>query len=148
MNVCVCVCMCVYVCVFVCVRVCVCARMCVRVCVSVSLCRCGGLPAPLQVFEGMGLGALLAALPSDNSTRKTVMACLYPLVTPVGFAIGIGIHETFNPNDPSGLVVQGVCGALSAGILFYNTYTELFPTEVQSYSKFCCASFPCLLCLL
>jgi hypothetical protein len=95
--------------------------------VCVCVCFCG-----VQVFEGMGLGALLTALPSDKTTKKTVMVCLYTLVTPIGFAIGIGIHETFNPNDPGGLVAQGVLSALSAGILFYNTYTELFSTEVHA----------------
>ena len=75
----------------------------------------------IQVFEGMGLGALLAAVPSDNIRKKFTMALVYPLVTPIGIAIGIGLKSSFNANDPNTIVTQGAFGALSAGILFYNT---------------------------
>ena len=89
-----------------------------------------------QVFEGMGLGALLAVLPSDNPRKKFIMALLYPLVTPVGMAVGIGIHASFNANDPSTIIVQGAFGSLSAGILFYNVYTELFNAEITQSAAF------------
>jgi hypothetical protein len=107
------------------------------------VCVCG---RGVQVFEGMGLGALLTTLPSDKTTKKVVMICLYTLVTPIGFAIGIGIHETFNPSDPAGLVARGAFGALSAGILFYNCYTELFAEEVHAVFAYMlqCVWFDCL----
>ena len=73
-----------------------------------------------QVFEGMGLGALLAVLPSDNTRKKWIMVLLYPMVTPVGMVVGIAIHSFHNANDPSTIIAQGVFGSLSAGILFYN----------------------------
>lgn len=118
----------------------------------------------------MGLGALVAAIPLKDASerfKRLAMVMVYPTVfetsfdvfsiwfhirlefwqiTPIGMAIGIGIHSSFNANDPSVIISQGAFGSLSyhlfsfsflfeifwirAGILFYNTYTELFSSEV------------------
>ena len=41
------------------------------------------------------------------------MAVLYPLVTPVGNAIGIAIRTSFNSNSQNTIIVQGIMGSLS-----------------------------------
>ncbi|EKG19072.1 Zinc/iron permease [Macrophomina phaseolina MS6] len=84
-----------------------------------------------QAFEGIALGARIAELPStatiDSSANvigkpvtmldKVVMASLFALVTPVGMAIGIGVLDQFNGNDPATLIAIGTLDAVSAGIL-------------------------------
>ncbi|KAJ3060250.1 hypothetical protein HDU98_003756 [Podochytrium sp. JEL0797] len=42
----------------------------------------------------------------------------------------------YNANDPTLIVVQGIFDSLSAGILFYNTYTELMSSEISHNGHF------------
>ncbi|KAJ3212414.1 high-affinity Zn(2+) transporter zrt1 [Entophlyctis luteolus] len=88
-----------------------------------------------QMFEGMALGVLLAEL--DLSHRnKSLLALMYPLTTPVGVVVGILVRNQYNENASGLVLAQGILDSLSAGILFYNTYTELMSTEVSHSSKF------------
>lgn len=47
------------------------------------------------------------------------MATAFALITPVGMAIGIGVLNRFNGNDPSTLIALGTLDAFSAGILLW-----------------------------
>ncbi|KAI8620087.1 Zinc/iron permease [Chytriomyces sp. MP71] len=91
-----------------------------------------------QLFEGMALGVLIGNLQLRDWT-KTLLCLLYPLTTPIGIAIGIGVHDSYNANSGTLVLTQGIFNSLSAGILFYNTYTELMSEEIShnhSFRKF------------
>ena len=64
-----------------------------------------------QMFEGTGLGARIALIPG-HGLRKIVLATLYALTTPLGVAIGLGVHQGFNPNTPGFLIAVGVLDAV------------------------------------
>ncbi|KMS64946.1 hypothetical protein BVRB_041010, partial [Beta vulgaris subsp. vulgaris] len=59
-----------------------------------------------------------------------VMGLIYPLTTPIGMMIGIGIRTSYNENASGAILAEGILNSLSAGILLYNTYAELLSTEV------------------
>ncbi|KFY38974.1 hypothetical protein V495_06257 [Pseudogymnoascus sp. VKM F-4514 (FW-929)] len=83
-----------------------------------------------QMFEGLALGARIAALDTDDSegngsvsawrkTKNWVMPLTFAVITPIGMAIGIGVLHKFNGNNPSTIVALGTLDALSAGILIW-----------------------------
>ncbi|KAI0130682.1 Zip-domain-containing protein [Daldinia grandis] len=59
-------------------------------------------------------------------SQKFLMAAAFALVTPVGMAIGIGVLNQFNGNDPSTLIALGTLDALSAGILIWVGVVEMW----------------------
>ncbi|KAL3425038.1 ZIP zinc transporter [Phlyctema vagabunda] len=71
-----------------------------------------------QCFEGLALGARIAATAS-NKTTTWILPMAFALVTATGMAIGIGVLNQFNGNDPSTIVALGTLDALSAGILLW-----------------------------
>ncbi|CEO96801.1 hypothetical protein PBRA_005405 [Plasmodiophora brassicae] len=92
-----------------------------------------------QMFEGLALGALIANLKRGTLFKFLVLGLLYPMVTPIGIAIGIGWHSSYNDNSTAVIVVQGIFDSLSGGILMYNTYCELMSVEInhnRSFRKF------------
>lgn len=89
-----------------------------------------------QLFEGIALGVRIAEIKRFNSWKKFLAACIYPLTTPVGIAIGIGIRKSFNANGLRALLTQGILDSLSAGILFYNAYVELMAFEMNRNAVF------------
>ena len=64
-----------------------------------------------QLFEGTGLGARLALIPG-HGVRKLVAAAAYAVATPLGVAVGLGVHQSFNPNTPGFLIAVGVLDAI------------------------------------
>ncbi|KAJ3393176.1 hypothetical protein HDU84_002524 [Entophlyctis sp. JEL0112] len=65
-----------------------------------------------QMFEGMSLGVLIGNL--DLSVLARRLLCLaYPLTTPLGIAIGIAIHNSYDDNAPSKILAQGILNSLS-----------------------------------
>ncbi|KAJ3298211.1 hypothetical protein HDU79_000099 [Rhizoclosmatium sp. JEL0117] len=88
-----------------------------------------------QMFEGMALGVLIGNLQLSIWTKR--LLCLaYPLTTPIGIGIGIAIRSFYNENDGGLILAEGIFNSLSAGILFYNTYTELMSAEVSHSGPF------------
>ncbi|KAL1624653.1 high-affinity Zn(2+) transporter zrt1 [Neofusicoccum ribis] len=93
-----------------------------------------------QAFEGIALGARIAELPSAASTDQTtkivgkpvtmttkiIMGAAFSLVTPLGMAIGIGVLDQFNGNDPATLIAIGTLDAVSAGILAWVSLVEMW----------------------
>ncbi|KAH7100283.1 Zip-domain-containing protein [Auriculariales sp. MPI-PUGE-AT-0066] len=57
--------------------------------------------------------------------EKWLMALAFALITPVGIAIGVGVHNSYNPNSDAALLSIGVLDAISAGILLYSGLVEL-----------------------
>ncbi|KAK7418444.1 high-affinity Zn(2+) transporter zrt1 [Neonectria punicea] len=109
-----------------------------------------------QMFEGIALGTRIASLghggvtfshpgqthmhahdapvpvvdrsqPSTVSLgKKLLLASGFALVTPIGMAIGIGVLDVFNGNDPKTIVAIGTLDALSAGILVWVGLVEMW----------------------
>ncbi|KAJ3025815.1 UNVERIFIED_CONTAM: hypothetical protein HDU68_006625 [Siphonaria sp. JEL0065] len=88
-----------------------------------------------QLFEGMALGVLIGNLELSQK-YKNLMCLAYPLTTPIGLVIGICVRHFYNENDGGLIIAQGTFDSLSAGILFYNTYTELMSGEVSHNTHF------------
>ncbi|PVH77314.1 Zip-domain-containing protein [Cadophora sp. DSE1049] len=79
-----------------------------------------------QMFEGLALGTRIAALKSSISfLTKVLMAGIFTLITPIGMAIGVGVLQHFNGNNPATIVSIGTLDALSAGILLWVGLVEM-----------------------
>lgn len=79
-----------------------------------------------QIFEGLGLGARLAFLPTQMGTfLPCLLALAYSITTPIGMAIGLGLRNTYTSDTPTGYYVTGIFDAISAGILIYTGLVEL-----------------------
>lgn len=73
--------------------------------------------------------------------KPFIMGCIYIVTTPIGIAIGIGIHTTFNPNSPASILAVSILDSLSAGILLYSAYVELIAMEMNHNPEFLQRSF-------
>ncbi|KAJ4129813.1 high-affinity Zn(2+) transporter zrt1 [Fusarium equiseti] len=108
-----------------------------------------------QLFEGIALGSRIASLgygamplalghshshsptPSVERTgtstvplwKKLVLASGFAIITPIGMAIGIGVLNVFNGNDPSTLIAIGTLDAFSAGILVWVGLVEMWAQD-------------------
>lgn len=82
-----------------------------------------------QFFEGMALGARIALLPGAIFPMKFIMAIAFTLITPIGMAIGIGVLNSFNGNDPSTVITFGTLDALSAGILVWVGLVDMWARD-------------------
>lgn len=76
------------------------------------------------MFEGLALGSRISDL-KIRMVEKLLMATAFALVTPIGMAIGIGVLNQFNGNNPSTIIAIGTLDALSAGILIYVGLVEM-----------------------
>lgn len=76
------------------------------------------------MFEGLALGSRISDL-QVRMVEKLLMATAFAIVTPIGMAIGIGVLNQFNGNDPSTIIAIGTLDALSAGILLYVGLVEM-----------------------
>jgi zinc transporter ZupT len=84
-----------------------------------------------QFFEAIALGAQIANLKTSSLRPAIIMIVFYSLTTPVGIAIGIGIHAgTYNPKAVSSLLVTGILDSLAAGILIYVALVNLINAEM------------------
>lgn len=73
--------------------------------------------------------------------KPLMMGTLFIIMTPIGCAIGIGIHSSFNPNSPSSVLASAILDSLSAGILLYNAYISLMSQEMNHNDQFRQSSF-------
>ncbi|KAI5917024.1 hypothetical protein F4810DRAFT_716867 [Camillea tinctor] len=58
--------------------------------------------------------------------KKLMMAGAFAITTPIGMAIGIGVLQRFNGNDPSTIIAIGTLDAFSAGILIWVGVVEMW----------------------
>jgi solute carrier family 39 (zinc transporter), member 1/2/3 len=74
-----------------------------------------------QFFEGFGLGARLV---DANLTPllEIALTFVYSASAPVGIAIGIAIHTSYNGNRTQASITQGVFDSVSAGIILYISF--------------------------
>lgn len=84
-----------------------------------------------QFFEGMALGAQIARVERMSLTSAITMILFFALTTPIGIAIGIGIHsKTYNPKAVASLLANGILDSISAGILIYVALVNLITAEM------------------
>jgi zinc transporter 1/2/3 len=74
-------------------------------------------------------GDAAAPLFHVSMAKKIYLATAFALVTPVGMAIGIGVLDVFNGNDPQTIVAIGVLDAFSAGILLWVGVVEMWAAD-------------------
>ncbi|KAF2197099.1 zinc/iron transporter [Delitschia confertaspora ATCC 74209] len=81
-----------------------------------------------QMFEGIALGTRIAELSAAyiTLTKKLLMALPFALITSMGMAIGIGVIQQFNGNDPATLIAIGILDAFSSGILIWVGLVEMW----------------------
>jgi zinc transporter 1/2/3 len=84
----------------------------------------------------VALGTRLNSLSYEKWYKPALMGSLYIVMTPIGVAIGLGIHASFNPNSYSSVLSQAILDSLSAGILLYNAYVSLMSIEISHNDEF------------
>ncbi|TIA72434.1 hypothetical protein E3P92_02317 [Wallemia ichthyophaga] len=84
-----------------------------------------------QLFEGLALGSRVCFLifKTWHKMKVFIMAVCFSLITPIGIAIGIGVHESYSPNSKSALLALGILNGLSAGVLIYAALVELIAND-------------------
>ena len=89
-----------------------------------------------QFFEGMALGAQIAGVKGMSTRSAISMVLLFGVTTPVGIAVGIGIHSReYNPRSVTALLVNGILDSVSAGILIYVALVNLINAEMGTGAK-------------
>lgn len=89
-----------------------------------------------QFFEGMALGTRLNEAEYKRLLVPICMGLIYIVMTPIGIAIGIGLHSSFNENSYSSVLSNAILDSLSAGILLYNAYVSLMSMEMSHNPAF------------
>jgi zinc transporter 1/2/3 len=86
---------------------------------------------PLEMFEGLGIGARMSAIPFPPRYHMFPwLLCLaYALTTPIAMAAGLGIRTTYNASSYTANQVSGILDAMSAGILIYTALVELIARD-------------------
>ncbi|KAF2436375.1 Zinc/iron permease [Tothia fuscella] len=86
-----------------------------------------------QTFEGLALGARIGALNFGPSSPKPwLMALAYGTTTPIGQAIGLAIHNLYDPQSATGLLTVGIMNAISSGLLLFAGMVELLAEDFLS----------------
>lgn len=100
-----------------------------------------------QMFEGIALGARIAELKNTELVIKLIMAAIFAVITPIGMAIGIGVLNQFNGNDPSTIIALGTLDSFSAGILIWTGIIEMWAHD-WLFGNLASASFVNTICSL
>jgi solute carrier family 39 (zinc transporter), member 1/2/3 len=86
-----------------------------------------------QTFEGLALGARIAAIPFlPRSPQPWLMALAYGATTPIGQAIGLAVQGTYDPMAEGGLIVMGLSNAVGSGLLLFAGLVELLAEDFLS----------------
>ncbi|KKA17838.1 ZIP family zinc transporter, partial [Rasamsonia emersonii CBS 393.64] len=93
-----------------------------------------------QTFEGFALGSRIASLIPDlfspSSPKPWLMACAYGTTTPIGQAIGLVLHNLYDPASTMGLLMVGFTNAVSSGLLIFAGLVELLAEDFLSDSSY------------
>lgn len=86
-----------------------------------------------QSFEGLALGSRIAAInfPS-HSPRPWLMVLAYGTTTPIGQAIGLVVHNLYDPQSAAGLLMVGFMNAISSGLLVFAGLVQLLAEDFLS----------------
>jgi zinc transporter 1/2/3 len=86
-----------------------------------------------QAFEGLGLGSRIAAVPyPSNSWKPWALVVAFGTTCPIGQAIGLATRNSYDPNSALGLILVGVCNAISSGLLIYAALVDLLAEDFLS----------------
>ncbi|KAI9860696.1 MAG: hypothetical protein M1824_002987 [Vezdaea acicularis] len=87
-----------------------------------------------QTFEGLALGSRIASISSfgPSSPKPWLMALAYGTTTPIGQAIGLAVHNLYDPVSQGGLLMVGVMNAISSGLLLFAGLVELLAEDFLS----------------
>ncbi|KUI57420.1 Zinc-regulated transporter 2 [Cytospora mali] len=83
-----------------------------------------------QTFEGLALGSRIAALHFPKSSpRPWLMVLAYGTTTPLGQAIGLIVHNFYDPLSQTGLLMVGFMNAISSGLLLFAGLVQLLAED-------------------
>ncbi|KAL2257237.1 hypothetical protein VTK26DRAFT_454 [Humicola hyalothermophila] len=86
-----------------------------------------------QMFEGLGLGSRIAAVPYPRgSVRPWLLVLAFGTTAPIGQAIGLIVRDAYDPNSAFGLIIVGVFNAISSGLLLYAALVDLLAEDFLS----------------
>jgi len=86
-----------------------------------------------QSFEGLALGSRIAAINfPTHSPRPWLMVLAYGTTTPIGQAIGLIVHNLYDPRSATGLLMVGVMNAISSGLLLFAGLVQLLAEDFLS----------------
>ncbi|KAH6972539.1 Zinc/iron permease [Ilyonectria sp. MPI-CAGE-AT-0026] len=86
-----------------------------------------------QMFEGLGLGARIAAVPyPKQSARPWLLVVAFGTTAPIGQAIGLLTRNTYDPESAFGLIIVGIFNAISSGLLIYAALVDLLVEDFLS----------------
>ncbi|TGO29290.1 hypothetical protein BPAE_0016g00120 [Botrytis paeoniae] len=86
-----------------------------------------------QSFEGLALGSRIAAINFPSSSpRPWLMVLAYGTTTPIGQAIGLIIHNLYDPHSAAGLLMVGFMNAISSGLLLFAGLVQLLAEDFLS----------------
>lgn len=90
-----------------------------------------------QTFEGIALGSRIAAInfPSHALT-PWFMVLAFGITTPLGQAIGIVVHNLYDPHSAGGLLMVGFMNGISSGLLLYAGLVQLLAEDFLSDRSF------------
>jgi zinc transporter ZupT len=93
-----------------------------------------------QTFEGFALGSRIASLiPSlfpPSSYKPWLMAFAYGTTTPIGQALGLVLHNLYDPASATGLLMVGFTNAISSGLLLFAGLVELLAEDFLSAESY------------
>ncbi|XP_065880260.1 zinc transporter 6, chloroplastic-like [Euphorbia lathyris] len=83
-----------------------------------------------QIFEGMGLGGCIAQAGFSFST-VAYMVFMFSVTTPMGIMLGMIIFSLsgYDDSNPKALIMEGLLGSLSSGILIYMGLVDLIAVD-------------------
>lgn len=86
-----------------------------------------------QTFEGLALGSRIAVIDFPaHSMRPWIMVLAYGTTTPLGQAIGLLVHNMYDPRSAVGLLMVGVMNAISSGLLLFAGLVQLLAADFLS----------------
>lgn len=90
-----------------------------------------------QSFEGLALGSRIAAIHFPRSSvRPWLMVLAYGTTTPIGQAIGLLVHNMYDPRSQTGLLMVGFMNAISAGLLLFAGLVQLLAEDFLSEKSY------------
>ncbi|KAJ8749763.1 hypothetical protein K2173_012314 [Erythroxylum novogranatense] len=83
-----------------------------------------------QIFEGMGLGGCIAQAGFGFGT-VAYMCFLFSVTTPMGIVLGMIIFSLtgYDDSNPNALIMEGLLGSLSSGVLIYMGLVDLIAVD-------------------
>lgn len=86
-----------------------------------------------QMFEGLGLGSRIAAVPYPRGSWKPwLLVTAFGTTAPIGQILGLATRNSYDPNSALGLILVGVCNAISSGLLIYAALVDLLAEDFLS----------------